>query len=160
MSEDQSTEDQREREVVAQDTDDSPEVCDHCRSNTDHCVEGMRGHYCSNECYYAEEIDGPKAHDSAIDSRECPGCYGDYLTDDIMVVVDECDMATVRMADWTPSGMYEDLTDATERAVYAKYDGDRTLEEMGADAAGTGRKIGWAAIDEERNEVVHVEVGA
>lgn len=49
-------------------------VCDHCLSDMDDPVEGMRGEYCSAGCYYAEELDGPEAHDDTIDTSECPGC--------------------------------------------------------------------------------------
>lgn len=49
-------------------------LCDHCESGMDDPVEGMHGEYCSTQCYYAEELDGPAAHGDFVSIEECPGC--------------------------------------------------------------------------------------
>lgn len=54
-------------------SDDGWLTCDHCRSSMDEPVLGMRGEYCCNGCYYAEELDGPTAHDTGV-AAECPSC--------------------------------------------------------------------------------------
>lgn len=47
--------------------------CDHCLSDADKLVRGSEGEYCSTECHWAEEVDGPAAH-HMYDPDECPGC--------------------------------------------------------------------------------------